>query len=106
MADSSAIKRYLTLLPFLKKKSIAGLIISKRKPDGAGNEEQHTEGNEDEGLDACSEALIRAVTSKDAKAVSAALRDAFMVLESQPHEEAGEGPEAHSYDAQNEKAAK
>ncbi len=88
------------MLPFLKPKSVAGLIISRRKPDGS-TEEQHSEGNEGEGLDACSEALIRAVNAKDAKSVSAAIRDAFQILESEPHEE---GP--HTYEAQNEKAAK
>lgn len=95
------------MLPFLKKKTIAGLIISKRKPDGEGIEEQHTDGSEDDSLDACSEALIRAFHAKDAKSVSAALRDAFSVMESQPHKEASEETsEVHSYDAQNEKASK
>lgn len=73
------------MLPFLKPRQVAGLIISKRKPDGS--EEKYSEDDEDHGLDACSEDLIRAVTSKDTKAVSAAIRAAFEILDSGPHEE-------------------
>ncbi len=94
------------MLPFLKPKTIAGLIISKRKPDGS-VEEQHTQGEEDTGLDSCSEALIRAVHSKDARAVSSALKHAFELLELQAREEQGEAESSpHTYDAQNEAAVK
>lgn len=87
------------LLPFLQKKSIAGLIISKRTPDGS-PQEQHSEGNEDQGLDACSEDLIRALHSKDAKGVTAALKAVFDLMESK------EDASDESYDSLNAKAAK
>lgn len=89
-------------LPFLKPKSVAGLIISQRKPDG-GKEEQHQEGNEDASLDACSEDLIRAVTAKDAKSVSAAIKAAFQILDSQ--EDESEEEMSNDYESQNAKAA-
>lgn len=87
------------MLPFLKPKTVAGLIISHRKPDG-GKEESHSEGNEDHGLDACSEDLIRAFHAKDTKGVSAGLKAAFEMLESSKTDSDDE-----SYDSQNEKAA-
>ena len=96
------------MLPFLKPKTVAGLIISKRKPDG-GSEESHSEGNENDSIEASAEALIRAVHAKDAKAVASAMRDAFQILESEPHEEAGESESTaspHTYDSQNAAAAK
>jgi hypothetical protein len=74
------------MLPFLKPKRVAGVIIEKRKADQSPQVEP--EDAADQGLDACSEELIRAMHAKDAKGVSAALRAAFEVLESQPHEEA------------------
>ena len=75
------------MLPFLKPKAVAGLIISHRKPDGS-KEESHTEGNENEALEACAEDLIRAIHAKDAKSAAAAFKAAFEVCESYPHEEA------------------
>ena len=56
-----------------------------RKPDGGS--EQEPEGQEDQGLEACAEAAIRAITAKDPAALAKAWRDAFTILESQPHEE-------------------
>ncbi len=87
-------------LPFLQKKKIAGVIISHRKPDGAGIQESHTEG-EDPALEACAEDIIRAIHDKDAKHLALALRSAFECLESEPHKE---GPHTNDYDEQNEKA--
>lgn len=88
------------MLPFLKPKTVAGLIVSTRKKDGSGIEEQHSEGDEGAPIEACAEDLIRAVHAKDAKGVAAAFRAAFEILEMEPHEEAD-----HDYDSQNEKAA-
>lgn len=89
-------------LPFLKPKSVAGVIISHRKKDGNGIEMSHMEGDEDAGLDSCSEALIRALHAKDIKAVSKALREAFQIVDSQPHEE---GEHLNDFESQNIKAA-
>lgn len=94
------------MLPFLKPKTIAGLIISKRKPDG-GTEEKTSEGNEDAGLDSCSEALIRAIHAKDAKSVSSALKNAFEILnDSEDSEKSPESESPHTYANQNALAAK
>ena len=68
-------------LPFLKHKE-ASISVNpesvKRKPD---HEEEY------DFLDSASEDLINAIHSKDSKGVSAALRAAFELMESQPHEE-------------------
>lgn len=90
------------MLPFLKPKnqSVAGLIIKTRASDSPEAPEQD-ENDKSGAIEACSQALITAVHAKDVKAVSEALKDAFEILDSMPHEE-GE----HTYDAQNQKAAK
>lgn len=93
------------MLPFLKRKNeagIAGIIVKNRQPD----EKPDSEDKDDPsaGIHACAQALINAVHSKDAKGVSEALKDAFAILDSEPHEE-GEHISPHSYDAQNQKAA-
>lgn len=89
-------------IPYLQKKQIAGLIIKKRESDTLSPAENDSETEQDQGLESCAEHLIRAVHSKDAPGVAEALRAAFEVLESAPHDEA----DPHSYDAQNTKAAK
>lgn len=70
------------MLPFLKKNKEASASNDaepmKRKPD----EEQ-----EYDMLESASEELISAVHSKDVKAVCSALRSAFQMLDSEPHEE-------------------
>ncbi len=90
------------LLPFLKNKdaSVAGLIIKNRTPDEKPEQDQD---DSSAAIESCAQELIRAVHAKDTKAVSEALKDAFEILESMPHEE-GEHVEPHSYDAQNIKA--
>lgn len=101
-------------LPFLKHKNdsgIAGMLIAKRKPDGAGMsspspaETETEESKDSDGIDSAASDLIVAVHARDSKAVAAALRAAFEICDSEPHEE-GEHTNPHSYDAQNEKAAK
>lgn len=84
-------------LPFLKpRRRDAAVIISTRKAEG-GQIEQGEEGSLPEGLHMASEDLIRAVHSKDAAAVSEALKAAFEILDAQPHEE---GP--HTNDEEGE----
>lgn len=85
------------MLPFLKPKTVAGLIIAKRKPDGS-KEESHTEGNEDAGLISAAEDLIRAIHAKDGQSVAAALKAAHTLCASGDSDD-------ESYDSQNEKAA-
>jgi len=88
------------MLPFLKKKegsANSGLIIKTRTPDESPSEES----DDSAAIDSCSSKLIRAVHSRDTKAVSAALKDAFDILGSMPEESESDSPSPHSYDAQN-----
>lgn len=73
------------MLPFLKPKPVAGLIVEHRKPDGS-TPESHSEDNADHGLMACAEDLIRATHAKDAKGVADAFRAAFQILDSEDSE--------------------
>jgi hypothetical protein len=93
------------VLPFLKRNqsSVAGLIIKNRTPDEKpADESEKTEENQehDEAIRACAQDLIRSVHAHDVKGVADAMRSAFEILETLPHEEVD-----HSYDAQNELAA-
>lgn len=94
------------MLPHLKRKesSIAGLIIKNRQPD---QKPEEMEGSEkDSSIKEHAQALIDAVHSKNVQGVEDALRSAFEVLDSEPHEE---GPHtndsSNSFDAQNALAA-
>ncbi len=88
-------------LPFLKPKSVAGLIISQRKPDGS-KEEQHSEENENEGLEAAAEDVLRAISGKDPKHLALALQN-FVDISSSGSESS---EESNDYDSLNEKAAR
>lgn len=87
------------MLPFLKPKTLAGLIITKRKPDdsaaGKPTEDDHMDGDDNHALMSAAEDLIKAVHSKDAAAVAAAWRAGSEILESEdeessPQEQSGE----------------
>ena len=73
------------MLPYLKKQkegSVSAPIESiKREPDGE---------PEYDALESAAEDLCNALESKDYKAAAMALRAAFELLESQPHEEYGD----------------
>lgn len=84
-------------MPFLKPKSVAGVIVSHRKPDG-GKMEQPNESDQDHAMEAAAEDIIRAISSKDSQHLAHALRSAFEILQSEPDKE-------NSFDEQNEKAA-
>lgn len=90
------------MLPFLKTKKVAGLIISSRKPDGS--TEELPEENEQSSIDTCSQDLLKAVEAKDIKGISEALKSAFTILDSIPHHEGEHLDE--SYNSQNIKASK
>lgn len=89
------------MLPFLKKKpQVAGIITKVREPDS----DKPQDSEEDQGLRACARDLIDAVHSQDEGRVASAIRAAFAICDSEPHEEGehtNESPEPHSYDAQN-----
>lgn len=93
------------MLPFLKNKNsgVAGLIVKSRAPDEKPDSDEPED--KDAAIHACAQDLINAVHAKDTRAAAEAIRSAFEILDSMPHEEGPhEGPEPHSYDAQNQKA--
>lgn len=89
------------MLPFLKSKKDAavGLIVKTRAPDEKPQDEQEEQLDSDAAMEACASELIRAIHSRDAKAVALALKD---ILDTMPSEEL---EERSDYDAQNIKAA-
>lgn len=87
------------MLPFLKHKPVAGLIIKSRTPDEPMGDEPHEAGDENHALEACAEDLIRAIHAKDAKAVAEALKSALECAD------LDQGDDSSDYDAQNIKAA-
>lgn len=72
------------MLPFLKKKSQVGVIVTTRPSDESKQDESH----ESDPIEYCAEDLMNAVHNKDKKAVAEAIRSAFDILESEPHNEA------------------
>jgi hypothetical protein len=89
------------LLPFLKNRDkqtggIAGMIIKTREPDEKPDTEQ--EDDREAGIKACAAQLISCIHAHDVQGAADALKDAFAILDSQPHTE-GEHVEPHSYEA-------
>ena len=87
------------MLPFMKKRQQAGLIVQTRQPDEP--KESSDMDMDQEALEAAAQDLIDAVASQSRKQVAEALKAAFTILECMPHDEADD----NSFDAQNEKAA-
>lgn len=85
------------MLPFLKPKPQVGVIVKQVKN---GSVEEKPEQNH--ALEACAEDILRAIGSKDAKALASALHAAFEIADSMPHKE---GPHEEDYDSMNQKAA-
>lgn len=67
-----------------KVKAQTGIMVKERAPDSP----QEEQNDPDAPLEACANDLIDAVHAKDVKKVAQVLKDAFELLESQPHEEA------------------
>lgn len=74
------------MLPYLPAKKQAASIIVKTKPEGG--MEQMDESGEDPGLLVAAEDLLAAVKRDDAAGVAEAMRAAFYIMESEPHDEA------------------
>lgn len=74
-------------LPFLKPKHVAGTImaVKVRPPDVT--EDKSSEDQENAGLMSAASDLITAVQANDHKAAAQALRAAFEILDSSPHDE-------------------
>lgn len=84
------------MLPFLKRQEAGstGLIVKTRDPDKKPEENQD---DSNPAAEACASELIRAIHSRDSKAVVAALKDVLDTME--------DAPEDNSFEAQNIKAA-
>lgn len=79
------------MLPFLKnaRRQVAGMTMEVRKPD----EPEKAQDDPEAGLRAAAMDLIKAVNAQDEHGVMSALRAAFQIMESQPHDEAPESQE-------------
>lgn len=73
------------MLPFMQPKKITSVLVGKKNPDSSLELEASEE--MDAGIMSAAEDLIRAVHSKDAKAVAGALQSAFEMMDAMPHEE-------------------
>lgn len=73
------------MLPFLRPEKMSSVIIARRTKDGI--KDEHEEGEHESGLMSAAEDLIKAVHSKDIKAVASALKSAFEISDSEPHVE-------------------
>lgn len=72
------------MLPFMKKRPSAGVIVSTRPADETKQAESESY---DSDLELCAQDLINAVHNKDKKAVAEALRAAHEVCDTEPHAE-------------------
>jgi hypothetical protein len=89
-------------LPWFKAKPQTGVIMATtRQPD-----EKKDESSENDGLKSCARDLMDAISAGDESKAAAAIRAAFEICDSEPHEE-GEhtNDEDESYDSMNQKAA-
>lgn len=82
------------MLPFLKQKKSGAAIVTNYNSSGF-KKEQEPEENQgsssasdaEAGLLACAQDLIKALEKKDSLAVASALKSAFEICDSQPHQE-------------------
>lgn len=73
------------MLPFLRPKHQTGLMIAKMTPEG--HKDTDTEVSKDAGLEAAAADLMRGIEMKDSKKIAAAIRAAFQIVDSEPHDE-------------------
>lgn len=94
------------MLPFLRRKQTAALIISHRKNGGIqeSSEPEHKEEEVDSLKEVASE-MLSAMEARSASRLAECLKAAFEILESEEHE-AEEEELDNDYDSQNIKAAK
>lgn len=70
-----------------KGAGIAQAIMSKRNPDGSIGTAAVEEEKSSDPIESCAREMIDAFKLDDHKALAAALRAAFEILDSEPHEE-------------------
>lgn len=71
-------------LPFLPQTKEASVSVPS---ESKLMKTQEDSGSDSYGLESCADELIKAVHSKDIKATAQALKDAFYLLDSEPHDE-------------------
>jgi hypothetical protein len=78
------------MLPFLKEKKIANVIIANRKPNGDIEPESEKDDSMDHNsaLKSAASDLMSAMERKDVMGVLSALNSFFEIRETMPHEEA------------------
>ena len=74
------------MLPWMQPKKSGAVIMAKMKPEGS-VESMQEEGEEDPSLMVAAEDIMSAIAMKDSKALASALKAAFEILDSAPHEE-------------------
>jgi len=74
-----------------KQMKQTGIIMAVRKAEGGFADADEPKESENYGLEHCAKSILAAIDAKDASQLAKALKDAFDVLESQPHEEAEHG---------------
>lgn len=77
----------MPLLPFLKDKrrDQVGVIVKQRAPDSPDQSEE--DGQDDSALHAAAQDILRAISDNDSKHLALAIRAAFEICDSYPHEE-------------------
>ena len=90
------------MLPFLKVKKQTGVETVNRKPD-VKPEDESSDQSGDEGLHACAQDILRAISDNDYKHLAMALQSAFELMDAAPHDEYDHDSD-NSYSDQNEKA--
>ncbi len=77
---------------------MSSLIVKVRQPDEKPEEDQD---DKDAAIHACASDLINAIHEKNIPAAADAIKSAFEILDSMPHEE-GEHTSPHTYEDQKE----
>lgn len=72
----------MPLLPFLKdKRKETGVIVQERSPDAPSDQPDGS------AIEAAAQDILRAISDNDAKHLALAIKAAFDICESYPHEE-------------------
>jgi len=79
---------------FKNKRKETGLIIETRKPDAMPEVDESSAA-----LEAAADDILAAISANNSKGLAEAIRAAFQILESEPHEE------SEDFESQNIKAA-
>lgn len=74
-------------LPFLRKRQMAGLIVERMKSSKEKSSEEGVGADQGDSLKETAKELIDAIHMNEVDKVAQLLRDAFVILESEPHVE-------------------